>query len=60
LWKPIRDFEEDKREALVAVLAGDPRPSYQNDPERIYGLEFAGHEIKFTVRNGILTVTEIQ
>jgi len=56
----LERVEEDKREALVAVLAGDPRPSYQNDPERIYGLEFAGHEIKFTVRNGILTVTEIQ
>jgi len=56
----LERVEENKREALVAVLAGDPRPSYQNDPERIYGLEFAGHEIKFTVRNGILTVTEIQ
>ena len=56
----LERIEKEKREALRAVLAGDPRPSYQNDPERIYGLEFAGHEIKFTVRNHVLTVKEIQ
>lgn len=56
----LRQVEKEKQKALIAVLAGDPRPSYQNDPERIYGLEFAGHEIKFTVRNDVLTVTEIQ
>lgn len=49
-----------KRKTLVEVLEHDPRPSYQNDPERIYGMEFAGLEIKFTVRNGILTVIEIE
>ena len=37
---------EEKRDALKAVLAHDPRPSYQNDPERIYGMEFAGYEVK--------------
>ena len=56
----LERVESEKRDALKAVLAGDPRPSYQNDPERIYGLEFAGHEIKFTVRNDVLTVIEIQ
>ena len=56
----LERVESEKRDALKAILAGDPRPSYQNDPERIYGLEFAGHEIKFTVRNDVLTVIEIQ
>ena len=53
-------IEPERRIALRAVLAHDPRPSYQNDPERIYGMEFAGYEIKFRVDQGILTVTDIQ
>lgn len=56
----LEQMEAEKREALKAILANDPRPSYQNDPDRVYGLEFAGHEIRFTVKNGVLTVTEIQ
>lgn len=48
-----------KQKELMAVLGGDPRPSYQNDPERIYGFSFAELEVKFTVSDGILTVTEI-
>lgn len=55
----LMKIEPEKQEALKAVLANDPRPSYQNDPERIYGMGFAGHEIKFTVRDQILTVKEI-
>ena len=51
---------EEKRESLKAVLAHDPRPSYQDEPERVYGMEFAGYEIRFTVRNGVLSVTEIE
>ncbi len=50
---------EDKRETLVAVLSGDPRPSYQNDPERVYGFGFAGLEIKFTVSDKKLTVIAV-
>lgn len=50
---------EEQREALLAVLAHDPRPSYQNDPERIYGLEFAGFDIRFTVRGTLLSVCEV-
>ena len=50
---------EGKREALIGVLAGDPRPSYQDDPERIYGFGFAGIEVKFRVSAGVLTVTDI-
>ena len=33
------------------ILAGDPRPSYQNDPDRVYGMEYAGYEIKFRVKD---------
>ncbi len=50
----------EKREALCEVLAQDPRPAYQNDPERIYGFPFAGMDVRFRVRDGILTVCEIE
>ena len=46
----------EKREALKGVLAHDPRPSYQKDPQRVYGLSFAGVNVKFTVADGVLTV----
>ena len=55
-----RRLPADKLEALTAVLAGDPRPSYHDDPQRVYGMGFAGYEIKFTVSDGELTVTQIQ
>lgn len=50
---------EDKRAALLGILAEDPRPAYQNDAERIYGFIFAGREIRFRVEDGVLTVTDI-
>ena len=50
---------EDKRAALLAVLAQDPRPQYQDDPERVYGMAFAGLEVKFQVAEDRLAVTEI-
>ena len=50
---------EEKRPALLAVLAQDPRPQYQNDPKRIYGMSFAGLEVRFQVVEGRLMVTEI-
>lgn len=49
----------DKQNALTEILAGDPRPSYQNDPDRVYGFPFAGFEVKFTVKDAVLTVTDI-
>jgi hypothetical protein len=49
----------DKREAAKAVLSHDPRPSYQKDSDRIYGLPFAGFDIRFTVRENVLTVCEV-
>lgn len=49
----------DRRDALLAVLAQDPRPAYQNAPSRVYGMEYAGFEIRFTVSGHTLTVCEI-
>ena len=47
---------ENKRAALTGVLANDPRPRYQHDSGRVYALEFAGLEVKFTVDGDVLTV----
>ena len=55
----LKHLPEDKQKAAVAVLSHDPRPSYQRDPERIYGLPFAGFDIRFTVQDNTLTVIEI-
>ncbi len=49
----------EKHAALIAVLAQDPRPGYQDIPDRIYGIEFAGFDVRFKVENNTLTVTEI-
>lgn len=50
---------EDKRPALLAVLAQDPRPQYQDDPGRVYGMSFAGLEVRFRVEGERLVVIEI-
>ena len=50
---------EAKRAALRGVLAQDPRPSYQDDPERVYGMGFAGLDVRFRVAGGRLTVVEV-
>ncbi len=55
----LKQIPEDKQQALIDVLTHDPRPSYQNDTERIYGLNFAGFDIRFTVKDSALTVIEI-
>ena len=47
------------QEGLLGVLAQDPRPTYQHDPDRVYGLAFGGWEVKFTVAEDVLTVREI-
>ena len=51
---------EEKRSAAIGVLSHDPRPSYQRKPDRVYGLTFAGHNIRFTVENNTLTVTDVE
>ncbi len=50
---------EEHHKALVGVLEHDPRPSYHDDPERIYGLSFADYNIRFTVKGDKLTVCEV-
>lgn len=56
----LKVVPEEKREGLIQVLSQDPRPSYQTDPERIYGMEFAHLEVKFHVKEKILTVCKIE
>ena len=52
-------FPEDARQALIDILRQDPRPSYQKDPERVYGVPFHGMDVRFTVSDGLLTVREV-
>ncbi len=58
-----RDLAEqvppDRLSGLIAALKGDPRPAYQDDPAREYGFYFLNFDIRFKVRDGVLTVTEI-
>lgn len=56
----LSTIPSEKRPALIDVLSHDPRPSYQADSERIYGISFAGWNIRFTVRNSILTVCNVE
>ena len=57
----ISERIEDKTiiPSLVETLGLDPRPSYHNDPEREYGMAFAGYNVRFVVRDEVLTVTDI-
>ena len=50
----------EKKTALIKMLSYDPRPHYQDDPERVYGFKFAGYEVKFKVSEDTLTVLEIE
>ena len=67
-WQPLKvvfpreayhSFEPAELDALEQILAQDPRPQYQDAPERIYGLLFGDRNIRFRVADGVLTVTEI-
>lgn len=55
----LKKIPQSKRDALIGVLSHDPRPSYQQDPQREYGLSFAGLNVRFTVRDNQLTVRDI-
>ncbi len=55
----LKILPEDKREALLAVLREDPRPSYQSDENRVYGFPFAGFEISFRVSNNEVIICNI-
>lgn len=54
----LKKIPPEKQAALHAVLAQDPRPGYQDIPDRIYGVEFAGFDVRFTVESSILKVVE--
>ena len=51
---------EEKRDVLLDLLSNDPRPAYQNDTQRIYGIAFAGMNIRFTVEDSVLYVKAIE
>ena len=55
----LEKIPEAKREALLGVLSHDPRPSYQKDSDRVYGLTFGGYDVRYTVKESILHVQEI-
>lgn len=48
-----------QRQSLICSLSNDPRPAYQNDPERIYGLDFAEFDVRFSVDGTVLTVHQV-
>lgn len=72
--EPVRDYHlevvfpeewlaqvpERLRTPVLGLLAQDPRPSYQNDPERVYGVAFGGYDFRFRVKDGVLTVCEVE
>jgi len=55
----LQKIPRSKRDAAIGVLSHDPRPSYQRKPGRVYGLTFAGYDIRFTVEQDVLTVVEV-
>ena len=56
----LQKVPESQRESLIEVLAHDPRPQYQDDPKRVYGMAFGGMEVKFKVEGIQLTVLEVK
>lgn len=58
--KLLEILPKDKRQAAIGVLRHDPRPSYQRKPERVYGLTFAGCDIRFRVAEDQLTVVAVE
>ena len=56
----LSKIDNSKQNSLIEILSQDPRPSYQNDPEREYGMRFASYEIFFKVDGDTLTVTRVE
>ena len=56
----LEQVPEGQREALLGVLAQDPRPAYQHDENRVYGFAYADMDVRFTARAGTLTVVEVR
>lgn len=70
-WKPLKvvfapslpaqaGLNDGQMQALAEILSQDPRPQYQDDPGREYGLTFAGRNVRFRVKDGVLTVTGVE
>lgn len=55
----LKKYPEEKRAAILGVLKQDPRPAYDTDETRVYGVEFAGFDVRFVVTGNLLTVKEI-
>lgn len=55
----LMQLPKEKREAAIGILRQDPRPPYQNDPQRRYGVAFAGYDIRFHAADGVLTVCKV-
>ena len=55
----LHRIPEEKREALKGVLSEDPRPAFHRDPERIYGMSFAGYTVRFKVADRVCSVVDI-
>lgn len=53
-------FTSTQLEALRGVLSLDPRPHYHNDPDKLYGMSYAGRDVRFKVADGVLTVVEVE
>ena len=56
----LKLLPESKQEAAIGILSHDPRPSYQRKPDRVYGISFAGFDIRFTVKDDQLTVIAVE
>ena len=57
-WK-LEDIPDEVKDSLEKILSNDPRPHYQNDPDRVYGMSYAGYEVKFKVTGEVLTVLSV-
>ena len=55
----LAKLPEEKQASAIGVLRHDPRPSYQRDPDRVYGLAFAGFDIRFRVQEDLLSVIDV-
>lgn len=53
-------FDSGQRHGLISALAADPRPRYQDDPERVYGMTYGGRNVRFTVSDGTVHVTAVE
>ena len=56
----LEKIPAEERAGLIGVLEADPRPRYQDDESRVYGLHFAGRNVRFTVSDHVLTVVDVE